>query len=157
MKRIKSFEIDHDCLVRGLYLSRRDGDVVTYDIRTRVPNCGDYMSSAAMHTVEHLFATYVRNHARGGEVVYFGPMGCRTGFYLLLRDTVSAADAIALVRETFAFIAAFDGKVPGTARRECGNYLEHDLPAARHEASQMCEVLAGWSVSALTYPSAENA
>ena len=157
MKRIKSFEIDHDCLVRGLYLSRRDGDVVTYDIRTRVPNCGDYMTNAAMHTVEHLFATYVRNHVRGEEVVYFGPMGCRTGFYLLLRDTVSAEDAIALVRETLAFIAEFDGKVPGTERRECGNYLEHDLPAARREAAQMCEVLADWSASALTYPSAENA
>lgn len=152
MKTIKSFEIDHDRLVRGLYLSRRDGDVITYDIRTRVPNCGDYMSNAAMHTVEHLFATYVRNHARGEEVIYFGPMGCRTGFYLLLRDTVSLSDAVALVRETLAFIADFEGTVPGTQRRECGNYLEHDLIGAKREASEMLSVLADWSVAKLTYP-----
>ena len=152
MKTIKSFEIDHDRLVRGLYLSRRDGDVITYDIRTRVPNCGDYMSNAAMHTVEHLFATYVRNHARGEEVIYFGPMGCRTGFYLLLRDTVSLSDAISLVRETLAFVADFEGTVPGTQRRECGNYLEHDLIGAKREAREMLAVLADWDVAKLTYP-----
>ena len=152
MKKIQSFCIDHDLLVPGLYRSRVDGDVVTYDIRTRVPNGGDYMASPLMHTVEHLMATYVRNSANGGEVIYFGPMGCRTGFYLLLRDSVSAEEAIALVKAGFAFVAAFRGRIPGSERRECGNYLEHDLEAARAEAERMLRVLDGWTPDRLVYP-----
>lgn len=151
MKKIQSFCVDHDLLVPGLYRSRVDGDVVTYDIRTRVPNGGDYMAPPLMHTVEHLMATYVRNSAHGEEVVYFGPMGCRTGFYLLLRDSVSAEEAIALVKAGFAFVADFRGRIPGSERRECGNYLEHDLEAARAEAERMLRVLDGWSPERLIY------
>jgi S-ribosylhomocysteine lyase len=151
MKKIQSFCVDHDLLVPGLYRSRVDGDVVTYDIRTRVPNGGDYMSPPLMHTVEHLMATYVRNSAHGEEVIYFGPMGCRTGFYLLLRDSVSAEEAIALVKASFAFVADFRGRIPGSERRECGNYLEHDLEAARAEAVRMLRVLDGWSPERLIY------
>ncbi len=152
MKKIQSFCIDHDLLVPGLYRSRVDGDVVTYDIRTRVPNGGDYMTTPLMHTVEHLMATYVRNSAHGGEVIYFGPMGCRTGFYLLLRDSVSAEEAIALVKAGFAFVATFRGRIPGSERRECGNYLEHDLGAACAEAERMLRVLDGWTPERLIYP-----
>ena len=151
MKKIQSFCVDHDLLVPGLYRSRVDGDVVTYDIRTRVPNGGDYMAPPLMHTVEHLMATYVRNSAHGEEVIYFGPMGCRTGFYLLLRDSVSAEEAIALVKAGFSFVAGFRGRIPGSERRECGNYLEHDLEAARAEAERMLHVLDGWSPERLTY------
>lgn len=152
MKTIKSFTINHDALKRGLYLSRVDGDVVTYDIRTRIPNAGDYMTNAAMHTVEHLFATFVRNGEYKDEVIYFGPMGCRTGFYLLLRDTVSKEDALQLTKDAFAFIASFEGKIPGCEKRECGNYLEHDLAAAKKEAQAMQEVLADWTLADFVYP-----
>ena len=89
MKRIASFSVDHDAIVPGMYVSRIDGDAVTYDLRTRKPNCGDYMSNLTMHSVEHMLATLLRNSECGDEVIYFGPMGCRTGFYLILRDTVS--------------------------------------------------------------------
>ena len=152
MKQIQSFCIDHDRLRPGLYRSRVDGDVVTYDIRTRVPNGGAYMTTGAMHTVEHLVATYVRNSAYADEVVYFGPMGCRTGFYLLLRDSVAPRAVIALVRDAFAFTADFSGKIPGSERRECGNYLDHDLAAARAEAAAMLPILEGLVEADLDYP-----
>ena len=143
MKRIASFEVDHDILTKGMYLSRKDGDVVTYDIRMKVPNAGDYLSDGAMHTFEHLFATYARNSAYSDQVVYVGPMGCRTGFYFLVRDTLPHAESIRLVQEAFAFIRDFSGKIPGSERRECGNYLDHDLAGAKAAAADMCEVLAG--------------
>ena len=152
MKRIASFEVDHDILTKGMYLSRTDGDVVTYDIRMKVPNAGDYLSDGAMHTFEHLFATYARNSAHSDQVIYVGPMGCRTGFYFLVRDTLPHAESIRLVQETFAFIRNFSGKIPGSERKECGNYLDHDLAGARAVAADMSEVLAGWTEEKLVYP-----
>ncbi len=151
MQKIASFSIDHDILQKGMYVSRVDGDVVTYDIRMKRPNKGDYLSNGTLHTFEHLFATYARNTEFAGGVVYIGPMGCRTGFYMLLRDTVSKEDAIALVRNSFAFIRDFEGEVPGTEPAECGNYLEHDLEGAKTAAIDMLEVLKDWTVGDMKY------
>lgn len=151
MKRIASFAVNHDVLKKGMYVSRVDGDVITYDIRTKIPNAGDYLTNGSMHTFEHLFATYARNSVWTEEVIYVGPMGCRTGFYLLLRDKVSGDDALKLVQEAFAFIAQFEGRIPGTDRIECGNYLEHDLEGAKAVAADMLEVLKDWSAEKMVY------
>ena len=151
MERIASFRIDHDRLERGMYISRIDGDVVTFDLRMKKPNGGNYLNNAALHTIEHLFATFARNGEFGDSVVYFGPMGCRTGFYLLLRDDVLPGDAIRLVRDAFAFIASYEGEIPGAKRKECGNYLEHDLDGARREAAEMLPVLESWTPAMLRY------
>ena len=151
MERIASFCVDHTKLDRGMYLSRQDGDVLTWDIRMKKPNQGDYLSTAAAHTLEHLFATYARNSAFQDGVIYVGPMGCRTGFYLLLRDSVSRPEALALVQESFQFIRNFEGEIPGSKRWECGNYLEHDLPGARAVAADMVEVLKNWNGERMNY------
>ena len=151
MERIASFQVDHDKLDRGLYVSRIDGDAVTFDIRMKKPNGGDYLANAALHTIEHLFATYARNGEWKESVLYFGPMGCRTGFYLLLRNDVPPADAIKLVKDAFAFIAGYEGEIPGASRKECGNYLEHDLAGAKAEAAAMLPVLEGWTPEKLRY------
>lgn len=151
MKTIASFTVDHDKLEKGMYVSRVDGDVITYDIRMVKPNGGVYLPNPAMHTFEHLFATYVRNSAFSDQIIYVGPMGCRTGFYFLTRDSMSGEQAIALVRECFAFIAAFEGKIPGSERKECGNYLEHDLPGAKAVAANMYQVLEHWTEPMLQY------
>lgn len=151
MKTIASFTVDHDKLEKGMYVSRVDGDVITYDIRMVKPNGGVYLPNPAMHTFEHLFATYARNSAFSDQIIYVGPMGCRTGFYFLTRDSMSGEQAIALVRECFAFIAAFEGKIPGSERKECGNYLEHDLPGAKAVAANMCQVLEHWTEPMLQY------
>ena len=151
MKTIASFTVNHDILEKGMYISRIDGDVVTYDIRMKKPNGGDYLSTGAAHTFEHLFATYARNSACSNEVIYVGPMGCRTGFYLLLRDSVSPEDAIRLVQESFAYIAAFEGEIPGSKRRECGNFQDHDLYGAKVIAAEMCGVLRDWTPENLKY------
>ena len=151
MKRIASFSVNHDLLEPGMYLSRIDGDAVTYDIRMKKPNGGDYLANGAMHTIEHLFATYARNTAFADQILYVGPMGCRTGFYLLLRDQVSYEEAIRLVQDSMAFIAAYEGTIPGTNKIECGNYLEHDLAGAKKEAAAMAAVLAGWTPERMKY------
>lgn len=151
MNKIKSFQVNHDILERGMYLSRIDGDVVTYDLRVKKPNGGDYLQNAPMHTIEHLVATYVRNSALSDAVIYFGPMGCRTGFYLLLRDSVSREAALALVKDAFIFAAAFEGEIPGNSRIECGNYLDHDLAGAKAEAAEYVRVLSGIGVSDMEY------
>ena len=151
MKTIASFTVDHDKLEKGMYLSRIDGDVVTYDIRMKKPNGGDYLSNGALHTFEHLFATYARNSRFSESVLYVGPMGCRTGFYLLLRDTVSKQEAISLVRESFAFLREFTGEIPGSKRRECGNCREHDLPGAKAVAEDMLQVREHWTPGQLDY------
>ncbi len=151
MEKIASFTVNHDRLEKGMYVSRVDGDVVTYDIRMKKPNGGDYLGNGELHTFEHLFATYARNSEYGGQVIYVGPMGCRTGFYLLLRDTVSGQEAIRLVREAFAFIRDFEGEIPGSRREECGNYREHDLTGARRTAAYMLEVLKDWTAEKLAY------
>ena len=151
MEKIASFTVNHDRLEKGMYVSRVDGDVVTYDIRMKKPNGGDYLGYAELHTFEHLFATYARNSAYKDSVVYVGPMGCRTGFYLLLRDTVSSRDAIDLVRQSFSFISEFEGEMPGAKRQECGNWLEHDLAGARRTAADMLAVLENWNTEKLAY------
>ena len=152
MKKIASFTINHDVLTPGMYVSRVDGDVVTYDLRMKKPNGGDYLAVGAMHTLEHLLATYARSSALADSVVYVGPMGCRTGFYLLLRDTVTRTQAVALARDALRFAADFDGAVPGARARECGNYREHDLTADRAEARAMLPVLAHWTAEDMVYP-----
>ncbi len=151
MERIASFSVNHDVLEPGLYLSRIDGDCITYDVRMKKPNGGEYLSNGAMHTFEHLFATYARNTAYANEIIYVGPMGCRTGFYLLLRDKVSYEEAIRLVQDSMKFIAAYEGKIPGTNKIECGNYLEHDLQGAKREASSMIPILEGWTPAMMKY------
>ena len=109
LKKIASFTINHDTLTPGMYVSRIDGDCVTYDLRLKFPNQGDYVAQPALHTLEHLIATFVRSSNASEQVVYFGPMGCRTGFYLILRDSMSKADALQLVRDAFRFAADFEG------------------------------------------------
>ena len=151
MEKIASFCINHDTLTPGMYVSRVDGDVITYDVRFVRPNTPPYLPSAAMHTIEHLVATYVRNSALKDGIIYFGPMGCRTGFYFLTRG-IRHAEAIRLMREAMAFCAAFDGDIPGATQVECGNWLEHDLPTARQWASAMATVLDGYSEARLVYP-----
>lgn len=133
--RIKSFSIDHDKLLPGLYVSRVDGDVTTYDMRTRRPNTDDLMDNATMHSLEHMFATYIRNGALKDDIIYFGPMGCQTGFYLLVRNADNAA-VLAQVRLTLQKILAHDGPVFGAARRECGNYRNLSLEKSKIEAKR---------------------
>ena len=151
MKTIASFTVNHDKLEKGMYVSRIDGDVVTYDIRMKKPNGGDYLTDKGLHTIEHLFATFARNSAAADRVIYVGPMGCRTGFYLLLRDTVSRMDALQLVKDSMQFIVHFTGKIPGSERWECGNYLEHDLAEAKKVAADMLEVLKDWNGEKMRY------
>jgi len=154
MNKIESFKINHDILQRGIYVSRIDGDVITYDIRMKKPNGGNYLANGVMHTIEHIFATYVRNSNFSNSVLYFGPMGCRTGFYLLMRDDVKKEDVIALVKNAFSFISCFEGDIPGNSRIECGNFEEHDLEGAKIEAKEMKCVLADWSPCDMTYKEA---
>ncbi len=134
MQKIASFTVNHDILEKGMYISRIDGDIVTYDIRMKKPNGGDYMDNGEQHTLEHLLATYLRNSEYADSIIYVGPMGCRTGFYVLVRDTLSPRQTISLVYEAFRFAADFEGEIPGSKKEECGNYLEHNLPAAKHTA-----------------------
>ncbi len=152
MKRIASFTINHDTLTEGLYISRIDGDVVTYDLRFVRPNTPPYLETAAMHTIEHLFATYVRNSAYEENIIYFGPMGCRTGFYFLTRG-MTHKEVISLVKETLSFIADFTGAIPGATKIECGNYLEHDLETARKYAAAEANIVKNWTTELLVYPS----
>ena len=150
MERIDSFNVDHTKLLRGMYISRIDGDIVTYDIRTRRPNVEEVMENAAIHTVEHLFATYVRNSALKNNIIYFGPMGCRTGFYFLTTG-ITHADALKLTQEALDFISKFEGDVPGVSAIECGNYRDHDLDGAKKEAADQFEVLKNWTTADMIY------
>ena len=140
LKRIASFSVDHDKIVPGMYISRIDGDITTFDLRTRTPNAGDYMDNITMHTVEHLLATFLRGGEIGAQVIYFGPMGCRTGFYLLTRD-VEPKRVLAVLRKAVADVLAYEGEVPGASRRECGNYRELSLDAAKRECAAYLAVL----------------
>ena len=140
IERITSFTVDHDRLLPGLYVSRIDGDVTTYDLRTRRPNSGDLMDNATMHSLEHMFATYIRNGALASQVVYFGPMGCQTGFYLLVRDADNAA-VLDEVKHTLSRILAHEGTVFGSTRKECGNYMNLDLALAKAEARRYLDEL----------------
>ena len=151
MKTIASFTVDHDILEKGMYLSRIDRNCITYDVRMKKPNQGDYLSTGGMHSIEHLFATYARNSRFADSVIYVGPMGCRTGFYLIVSDDLDAEDAITLVRESMAFIRDFEGEMPGGKRKECGNYLDHNVPEAKAVAMDMLNVLKDWTPEDLKY------
>lgn len=140
MKKITSFTVNHDLLTPGIYISRIDGDVITYDLRTRTPNGGEYMDNITMHTVEHMAATYLRNSEIADRILYFGPMGCRTGFYLLVREEAPER-VLAVLKQTMADIIAHEGEVFGASRRECGNYRELDLAAAKRECERYLAVL----------------
>ena len=152
MKKIASFTVDHNKLTPGIYLSRIDGDIVTYDIRMRKPNTPPYLENAALHTIEHLFATFARNSEYEDRVIYFGPMGCRTGFYFLLRN-VEKEEAVQLIIRIFRQIAEYSGPVPGAKQAECGNYREHDLAGAVREAKEFLPVIRDWNSGKLSYPS----
>lgn len=146
MKPIASFTVNHLTLTPGIYVSRIDGDVITYDLRTRTPNGGSYMDNRTMHSVEHMFATCVRNSEMGADVVYFGPMGCRTGFYLLMRCTDADTAAyhkkvLALVRQILRQIVERETVMYGASARECGNHRELSLADAKTECARYLEIL----------------
>ena len=158
MEKITSFTVNHLDLEPGVYVSRKDAvggeTVTTFDLRLTAPNKEPVMNTAEIHTLEHLGATFLRNHADfGARVLYFGPMGCRTGFYLLLRGDYEPADILPLLRELFRFVADFTGEVPGAAARDCGNYLDMNLPMAKWEARRYLErALNAPRPSQLRYP-----
>ena len=141
MEKIASFSIDHLKLVPGLYVSRRDevngNPITTFDIRMTSPNDEPVMNTAEVHTLEHIGATFLRNHPDfKDKVLYFGPMGCRTGFYLLLAGQYQPEDIVGLIRDMFSYISGFEGEVPGAAARDCGNYLDMNLPMAKYVAKK---------------------
>ena len=138
MNRIASFSVDHDLLEPGIYISRVDGDITTFDLRTRKPNAGEYMDTCTAHTVEHMFATYVRNSEIGDNVIYFGPMGCRTGFYLLTRNTAPEK----VTKKVLEQIVNHKGEVFGATRKECGNFRDLNLESAQKECKEYLKVLA---------------
>ena len=140
LARIASFSVNHDFIDEGIYISRIDGDITTYDMRTRRPNMGDYMDNLTMHSFEHLFATYIRNSEIGSRVIYFGPMGCQTGFYLLVRSSDNG-QTLAAVISVLEKITAHSGDMPGAKREECGNYQNLDTGAAKIEAARYLAVL----------------
>ena len=142
IQRITSFTVDHDLLTPGIYISRVDGDITTYDLRTRKPNAGDYMDNLTMHSVEHMFATYIRNSSIGDSVIYFGPMGCQTGFYLLVRNRTNA-EVLEAVFEALNKIKNHTGDMFGASRIECGNYKNLDIEAAKRECARYLEVISG--------------
>lgn len=151
MKRIASFEVDHRFITPGIYLSRIDGDITTYDLRTRKPNCGDFMTDSIMHTFEHLFATYVRNSDIGEKIIYFGPMGCATGFYLLIRDA-EHNETLKTVMWVLEKIIAHKGEVFGNSEIECGNYKSLNLEAAVGEAEKYLAALKAKENHDFKYP-----
>lgn len=157
METIKSFTVDHKRLLPGVYVSRKDStghDVVTtFDIRMTRPNFEPVMNTAEIHTLEHLGATFLRNHEEWGDkIIYFGPMGCRTGFYLLLAGAYESEDIISLLREMFEFVCHFEGEIPGAAPEACGNYLDQNLPMAKYLAEKYLDhVLTGITPDRLKY------
>ncbi len=157
MKKIPSFTINHEKLLRGIYVSRKDmvGDevITTFDIRMKEPNREPVMGAPELHTIEHLAATYLRNDAEWkNRVIYWGPMGCQTGNYLLLKGDLQSRDIVELMKRTFRFIATFEGEVPGATARDCGNHLLMNLPMARYEAKRYLELLDHITDANLTYP-----
>ena len=151
MKKIASFTVDHRYITPGIYLSRVDGDITTYDLRTRRPNCGEFMDERTMHTMEHLFATYVRNSTLADRVIYFGPMGCATGFYLLIRDA-DHAETLEAVKQVLGQIIDHNGPVFGNSEIECGNYKTLDLASAVSEAKVYLAVLQAAGEVDFCYP-----
>lgn len=157
MEKIASFTIDHIKMKAGVYVSRTDTvggqPVTTFDLRMKLPNREPVMNTAEIHAIEHLGATFLRSHpAFGSKVVYFGPMGCRTGFYLILSGGFSPEDILPLLRETFRFIAGFTGEIPGASAKDCGNYLDMNLPMAKYEAARYLAVLEDIGPDRMAYP-----
>lgn len=159
MEKIDSFKIDHNKLLKGIYVSRKDktpkGDILTtFDIRLSEPNREDAVDGAALHTIEHLAATFLRNHPTWKEkIIYWGPMGCRTGNYLILNGEFESRDIIDIMKETFAFIKDYEGEIPGATAKDCGNYTYNDLPKARKVAEDFYnEILMNIKPENLTYP-----
>ena len=158
MEKITSFTIDHLKLMAGVYVSRIDyvegHPITTFDLRMTSPNDEPVMNTAEMHTIEHLAATFLRNHSEfGTKTIYFGPMGCRTGFYLLLTGDLSSTDILPLMTGLFSFIRDYEGEVPGASARDCGNFMDMNLPMARYLADRFLrEVLAQIGPERLNYP-----
>ena len=152
MERIASFTVDHNKLVPGLYYSRRDGSVVTFDLRFKKPNTGDLLSNAEMHSVEHLIATLLRNSVAKDAVVYFGPMGCQTGFYFLFDSALlPVADAISLLQQVFSAAAKFEGEMPGASAVECGNYINLDVELGKAACGFYADLIRDWTEEKLAY------
>lgn len=154
MKLIPGSDINHDILKKGIYISRIDDDITTYDIRMKEPNRGDYLTNSAMHTMEHIVKSYVRSSEFGENILYFGPMASRTGFYLLTRSLTDNY-CIDLIRAAFQYVAEFWGKIPDAGHQDCANCLEHNLPQAKEEAKEFLEVIKDWTREDLDYPTAE--
>ena len=150
MKRIASFTVNHNTLNPGVYISRIDGDITTYDMRFVKPNTPPFLPTPVMHTIEHLFATYARNSEYADNVIYFGPMGCRTGFYFLVRN-LSHQQALDLIKETVKKCSEHIGEIPGTTAIECGNYKEHDKNGAVSALKEYYSLLKDYSVDNLQY------
>jgi len=151
MEKITSFTVDHTKFGVGMYISRVDfGDIVTYDVRMVKPNGGIYISNPSLHTIEHIFATYARNSEFGDKVLYVGPMGCRTGFYLITKG-LEHKNAIKLVRDAYKYISEYEEEIPGCSAVECGNYLEHDLESAKKDVLPLLEKLQDYTVEMLDY------
>ena len=152
MEKIASFQVDHTKLLPGIYLSRRDGEVTTFDLRFKKPNTGDLLTNAEMHSVEHVIATLLRNSHAKDAVIYFGPMGCQTGFYFLFDSRkLTDAEAVDLVKEIFAAGAAWEGPMPGKSAVECGNYINLDTALARAQCAYYSDVIRGWTAEKLSY------
>ncbi|HFI0463275.1 TPA: S-ribosylhomocysteine lyase [Streptococcus suis] len=155
-EKIPSFTVDHLKLKPGLYLSRQDkvgqSRLLSYDLRITAPNIEPVMNTSEIHTIEHIGATFLRNDPRfKDQIIYFGPMGCRTGFYLIVTDQIQAADLLDLLRRTFAFIADYQGEIPGASAKDCGNYLDQNLPMARYFAKRYLKVLEEWQDLTFSY------
>lgn len=155
MDRIASFNVDHNVLVPGLYLSRRDQNITTYDMRFKKPNTGDLLSNAEMHSCEHIMATFLRNSDAKNAIIYFGPMGCQTGFYFLFDHTqLSDEQAIELLKNIVKKGALYDGEMPGKSPIECGNYINLDVALSQKCLAQYAEIIEHWTVEKLAYPKA---
>lgn len=153
MERIASFTVNHDVLVPGLYLSRRDGDVTTFDLRFKKPNTGDLLTNAQMHSVEHIIATFLRNSPEKDAVIYFGPMGCQTGFYFLFDSrTLPDAAAITLLQQVFQQAAEYPGPMPGASAAQCGNYRNLSLAEGCAVCAWYAGVIRDWTPARLAYP-----
>ena len=155
MEKIASFTVNHNVLVPGLYLSRRDGEVSTFDLRFKKPNTGDLLTNAQLHSVEHMIATLLRNSPERDAVIYFGPMGCQTGFYFLFDSRLlDLVGAVELVKQVFEQAAVFEGEMPGKSAVECGNYRNLDVELAKTCCAFYTEIISGWNQEKLAYPTA---
>ncbi|CAL6055152.1 s-ribosylhomocysteinase_LuxS [Hexamita inflata] len=143
LNKIKSFEVDHTKIHKGIFISRIDDDIVTYDLPP-------FLENAGLHSLEHLLATYVRSSEISSKIVYAGPMGCRTGFYLLTRN-IDHETVISTLKETMKFIAEFEGELPGESEVECGNYLDHDIPKVKEYGREFLDVIKNWTIEMINY------